>query len=57
MATSLMPTITVLASADSRMPKTSSTVSNMTIRKPTTLKFMCQPVSGEYAGFEIEEGK
>ncbi len=49
-ASSLMPTITLFALADSRMPTTRTTVSTITTKKPMMLKCMAQPVSGEYAG-------
>ena len=38
MATSLMATMMLFAPADSRIPKTSKTVSSMTISNPTRLK-------------------
>src|SRR5437016_3059517 len=50
MATSLIATIRLLASADSRMPITSNTVSSITIVKPGRLKCHAHPLAGLYAG-------
>src|SRR2546426_7333208 len=46
MATNLIATIRLLASADSRMPITSNTVSSITIVKPGRLKCHAHPLAG-----------
>ena len=43
MAMSLTPTIMLLVRADSRMPRTRTTVSRSTTRKAGMLKPKCQP--------------
>src|SRR5579862_7134306 len=55
-ASSLIPTIKLLAPADSRIPTTSSTVRNITITNPMMLKCAAHPVSGEYAGVLSQSG-
>src|SRR5579864_3172390 len=54
-ATSLIPTMILLAPADSRIPRTSRTVSSMTIKNPSTLKCHAHPTIGSYAG-EAKDG-
>src|SRR3989454_11143082 len=57
MATNLIATIRLLASADSRMPITSNTVSSITIVKPGRLKCHAHPLAGLYAGADNASGR
>src|SRR5579859_2838461 len=57
MASSLIPTMMLFAAADSRIPRTSRMVINITIRNPSTLKCHAQPTIGSYAGDANDGGR